>query len=178
MAGRRFYRARAIPRLAAAGVLAVGAVACDGVPTEVELGQFAGGTDRNKDGLTFRRDSRLIGTWARVSFFGDGFGGGFGGGIGSGFGGTVTSRTLLTFRADGRFERRVISDDFSIGFSDRVVAQGTWRTLDGILLLDFDAFGFDGVQGSQPLLYAIERTSDGTRLLLDGELYVRVRGTF
>lgn len=153
MMGRR-VGAR-VGRLAAAALLAAGAAACDGVPTDVDLGQRAGGGERQAES---RLDTRLVGTWTRIVFFG-------GGG-----GNTVTNETRFTFRGDGRFVRRQVTSDFTTGFGDEVVAQGTWRTQDGTLLLDFESPTLTGVQ----LPYQLQETIDGTRLFLDGLLYVPI----
>lgn len=144
---------RRLARAAAVALLAAGAACDSGVPSEPTLGQFAGGVGQSETQL----DARLVGSWARILFFDDA-----GGRV-------VVNETRFTFRADGRFARLQITSDFGSGFGDQVASQGTWTTRNGTLVLTYETPTFD----TDELSYRLEATSDGTRLFLDGLLFVQ-----
>jgi hypothetical protein len=135
-------------------LLAGAAAACDpGVPTESELGQLAGGGDRSETQL----DARIVGGWSRTLFFDlpDGR--------------IVVNETRFDFRANGRFTRLQITSDFGSGLGDQVASQGTWTTRDGTLTLTYETPAFR----TDELPYRLESSIDGTRLFLDGLLFVQ-----
>jgi hypothetical protein len=101
------------------------------------------------------RDAVLVGSWWRIVLFTDDHGT------------SHASETTWQFAASGSATRTVVATNLTFGFFDTVVAQASWRTEGGDVVITYDSPG----SGTARFAY---RVRDDT-LLLESQAFVRLR---